>query len=686
MRTILLFLFLGIIPAFSYGEVRIHPQNLGLAYRSTTSDGKIMGILKGHGVQIITKVDAETNTYEYLAKLNIENNIEEFANYQQYGLAIDYTGINYTTVDSFKTLTPNNELQFTKVFPTSTGMVALHQNGGIYFSDDAMNWTQKANGNRLKTKVDLVWGFNDVNNLIISTNGGKDWGNEIDLSAYDIVSRYVDAVNESVIIVREDSKRKLHITTDGGATWNTTETLQGNIINWYFMDAQTGFAYTNATTIYCTSDGGNNWTGLYQFFPTLPEEGTPFLWAISGNKIFLNINGKIYFTEDRGITWTFFFENIGGKFYDIDQMGNVVLIGGQNGYYALSTNSGKLFRQFSWGKEDIMAVKILNDSTYTLGDRKGQVYLLTNWGAGGRKKTTSSGNYNARHFEMSEDGNVIMLTRVGQPAVSIDAGNRFDYVNVGGGDHKQTLTPDGKIIDVVSGTISMVKATNGQKTELTTIEGINSRRISMANESTGYLITFKDTYTLGSYITRDGWNSNEAGGDITVSTIDGYLSVFHIGDGHVLMTMDDSNEVYETTDYGKTWTTTPLDFLTDYTNAAQVLKGSHFNSLNNFWVVTENGLVFMNDDNNTENPSAAKEIANRNALNIYPNPAQNLISIQTNLPLAAISIYDLNGKNVYQQTNPVNLTLSISHLKKGIYIIRTTSKQGINQFSQFIKN
>jgi uncharacterized delta-60 repeat protein len=60
---------------------------------------------------------------------------------------------------------------------------------------------------------------------------------------------------------------------------------------------------------------------------------------------------------------------------------------------------------------------------------------------------------------------------------------------------------------------------------------------------------------------------------------------------------------------------------------------------------------------------------------IYPNPAQEVLHLQTNnfTSIKAIKIYDLQGKVVLQDTNE---TINISNLSKGLYIIKITNENG----------
>ena len=82
--------------------------------------------------------------------------------------------------------------------------------------------------------------------------------------------------------------------------------------------------------------------------------------------------------------------------------------------------------------------------------------------------------------------------------------------------------------------------------------------------------------------------------------------------------------------------------------------------------------------------SVKSEVANR--LQIYPNPAFNILNINA-ISFKKIEIIDLNGRIVLKkefQNSISELNLNISNLNKGFYLLKTYSQQGISQ-TKFIK-
>ena len=84
--------------------------------------------------------------------------------------------------------------------------------------------------------------------------------------------------------------------------------------------------------------------------------------------------------------------------------------------------------------------------------------------------------------------------------------------------------------------------------------------------------------------------------------------------------------------------------------------------------------------------------ANQQAFEIYPNPAQDQITIEfsdTSLPASNINIYDLNGRIVksykFDEQQSSNLNLNISDISTGVYLVKTESSKGSSVEKLIIK-
>lgn len=84
--------------------------------------------------------------------------------------------------------------------------------------------------------------------------------------------------------------------------------------------------------------------------------------------------------------------------------------------------------------------------------------------------------------------------------------------------------------------------------------------------------------------------------------------------------------------------------------------------------------------------SGVKSIAaNVSDLEIFPNPAQNVISLQCGEDIKAVSITDITGKVIFNAVLPVNNQLDISTLKPGMYTVIANHANGLSRNMLIVK-
>jgi hypothetical protein len=71
-------------------------------------------------------------------------------------------------------------------------------------------------------------------------------------------------------------------------------------------------------------------------------------------------------------------------------------------------------------------------------------------------------------------------------------------------------------------------------------------------------------------------------------------------------------------------------------------------------------------------------------LNVYPNPALDMIHFDASTGISEISIYNALGQKQIRITNP-DRAVSVKQLTSGLYIVRLTDKSGKEYKSIFIK-
>ncbi|MEO9572089.1 MAG: T9SS type A sorting domain-containing protein [Polaribacter sp.] len=62
-------------------------------------------------------------------------------------------------------------------------------------------------------------------------------------------------------------------------------------------------------------------------------------------------------------------------------------------------------------------------------------------------------------------------------------------------------------------------------------------------------------------------------------------------------------------------------------------------------------------------------------ISIYPNPANDFISVSTNETITGMEVYNLIGKKVISSSNTNNKTINVSNLAKGVYVLKVMSDE-----------
>lgn len=113
--------------------------------------------------------------------------------------------------------------------------------------------------------------------------------------------------------------------------------------------------------------------------------------------------------------------------------------------------------------------------------------------------------------------------------------------------------------------------------------------------------------------------------------------------------------------------------LNEYNNDGKRVASESTNN----WNATGN---YFNDHNRTEYicKQAGVGIANiaEVEMNIYPNPTNNIINIQTDATIEAVNVYNLQGQNVMSITSNSH-QFDMAHLHSGTYIIQINTNKGV---------
>lgn len=146
-----------------------------------------------------------------------------------------------------------------------------------------------------------------VNSVYKSIDGGSSWATKLSNVEF---SRFVamDCFDENTVWVSGTADGQIMYTSDSGANWQfqKVDTL-GRIVSLSFLNKNEGFALSNITGIYKTTNSGFTWSNI----PTPRFCSTIFflnsLHGFAGNNVMpssvYNDHAQIFRTEDNGNSW-----------------------------------------------------------------------------------------------------------------------------------------------------------------------------------------------------------------------------------------------------------------------------------------------------------------------------------------------------------------------------------------------
>ena len=89
------------------------------------------------------------------------------------------------------------------------------------------------------------------------------------------------------------------------------------------------------------------------------------------------------------------------------------------------------------------------------------------------------------------------------------------------------------------------------------------------------------------------------------------------------------------------------------------------------WIIENNPLLTITDDCNL---GLSEYLTSK--VNIYPNPAQNILNINSDIFINSVQVYDVLGRLVLQENNPTN-QLDVSKISNGLLFVKLETDIGI---------
>lgn len=140
--------------------------------------------------------------------------------------------------------------------------------------------------------------------------------------------------------------------------------------------------------------------------------------------------------------------------------------------------------------------------------------------------------------------------------------------------------------------------------------------------------------------------------------------------------------LYKSVNGGANWI--DLNRPAELNNGIADMNGVYIDSNDEVFIMTSDNVFLPNiyrgfykvkETLSIENPES-------NIISIFPNPANNLIKIQSVNGISSVAIYDMLGKNVIKDDDN---SIDVSSLSQGMYIIRITDSNQKAYTSKFIK-
>ncbi|MBK7810276.1 MAG: T9SS type A sorting domain-containing protein [Saprospiraceae bacterium] len=564
----------------------------------------------------------------------------------------------------------------------------------------------------------LGWILKEDGNVLITHSGGANWEEyTTKMEGYFQKMYFSDSLNGWVL----SWKHQFYKTTDGGKNWNLIQTgFPSDFIDFHFLDSLTGYMVSNSSNLAIrTKDGGRTWKkfngGPHQTWELAGFDHVYFLneekgWIV---KKFMTLHSTI----DSAQTWRR--DTLLKGMYRINDITFTDSINGwivgDGGLIYKTQDGGGSWHQVGEGSRERLYCIDFSDE-------------INGWAAGenGTILHTKNGGFSWEHQTLQVDSTfrfpyIYDLHAYSDKDCWVIGYNGVFKTNDGGRNWY------GSNLDSVYGlrSINMINNLSGWAVGIEGIVyktedgGVNWKQIHIGTIENFNFVRFHDS--------QHGWIGGDNGTVLT--TLDGGLSwsYHYIGvpaSITFLQVIDHQNawisalsgRLYKTRDRGETWTEVnpnegnrPLQGIyffdentgwvtsgrgvISYTNdggaswkedtiGIRVMYGIHFVNRELGWIVGEYGGIVRYDACITQ----TNDVEPKNSSDfIIPNPFNGWICLQpeTN-DWTNITIYDFNGRQIYNSTPLSNAKINTELWPQGTYIWKLNSNDGF-KFGKIIK-
>ncbi|MCW2922071.1 MAG: glycosyl hydrolase, repeat-containing protein [Thermoleophilia bacterium] len=464
----------------------------------------------------------------------------------------------------------------TPAFNTEKAPIAASTDGGVTWTIGDVGVTGRATAISAGSSSRLWAG--GTFGIRRSVDGGSSWNSQATVAGFNSANQVV-AIDDNVVWA--NGNNRIIRTANGGASWSTTLTIVSplNLAAFDALDATHavagGFdAYTGATMLWLTSDGGATWTDVSGALPAsvaisdLEWTSTNVLWVKANSGTWRSIDGAASFVQRRG----------GDNAQRFDARSDTdVIVADSNGNVAYTSDGGA-----TWTARSLTQTGVSHIGTiewHAPGDilAAGQSEMTTRSSDGG--STWGVVNAGKPFWQAvargSGSGNDAWIVgRFGRAAHTLDAGATWDWIGTipGMGSANDVVVADELVVVVGAGGL-ISTTSDGGATWVARTSG-TTQSFNAVTTADGDVIIAAATAGVLRRSTDGGvtWSAVTSG---TASSI-GDIST---GDDQTFVGTISGAAVVVSTDRGVTWTTRA-------TGASFGLTGVSVASDHSIWVTT----------------------------------------------------------------------------------------------------
>ncbi|MGV3631988.1 MAG: YCF48-related protein [Bacteroidota bacterium] len=489
--------------------------------------------------------------------------------------------------------------------------------------------------------------------------------------------------------------------TEATVTGNTGDDIQCIA----FSDDNTAFATGWSGVLYKSTDGGENWSLQTTTLPSVDMYAVAFIDASTG--FIMGDQGRIYKTTDGGATWAQKTSGTTESIYNIAILSNntTIFAVGSGGLLLKSTDTGDTWTSQSSPSAEInRSIKFAGDNesvAYLIGDNAGDATSVY-------KSTDGGVSWTVQTVPAATDGDPVNLFGLSV----VDASTAF----VCGGSKRIAKTTDGSswtnvnsnlanfyrachftssTSGYVVGAAGKILSTSNGTSFTSETTGVTSILNTIAENSAGTLLVAgaEGTILRKASVTNQAPVANDDnGGTIQENGADGTVNI---------LTNDTDTDGNPTTSSGHT---VDLDFITPgvQSTVTSPIDQSVWtyntstgmvtcNPATDFDGVTAMIYTLCDSDGLCDNATITFTVENTTGLEehqyitqLYPNPVNDVLSIQTQQAVKSMRIFDLNGKELLSACGTT--ILHVEKIHTGTYLLEVVFENGTRTRGTFIKN